>query len=354
MTVNRNFSAIAEPVLAWYDANKRDLPWRKTKDPYAIWISEIMLQQTRVAAVLPYYERWMRELPDVAALAAVDDEKLMKLWQGLGYYSRARNLKKAAAMIVSESGGRFPDTYDALLKLPGVGEYTAAAVASIAFSRPVSAVDGNLLRIAARVGDIREDILDGSVKKRMRAMLDAAVPADRPGEFNQAMMDLGATVCLPGGAPRCDVCPLAALCEARRLGVETELPVRKKKAKRRVEEMTVYLLLRDGEIALRRRSEEGLLAGLWEFPHVPGALDEGEAAKPLTDWQLTPRDWKKKIAAKHIFTHVEWHMTGYLLTVKGEGAEDFLWADRAELQRLAVPSAFKKYLAECMEALRCE
>lgn len=275
----------------------------------------------------------------------------MKLWQGLGYYSRARNLKKAAQTVVSQYGGQFPDTCEELLKLPGVGEYTAGAVASIAFSRQVSAVDGNLLRIAARVENIRENILDGKVKKQMRAMLDDAVPAHRPGEFNQAMMDLGATVCLPNGAPKCEVCPLAHLCEARRLGIQQELPVRAKKARRRTEEMTVYLMLRDGKVAVRKRGEDGLLAGLWEFPHSSGSLDDTQAAEPLHRWHLTPMDWKKKISAKHIFTHAEWHMTGYLLTVKGEGSDDFLWVDRAELEALAVPGAFKKYLAECMDAL---
>ena len=341
-------------LLAWYDRNKRDLPWRKTKDPYAVWISEIMLQQTRVAAVLPYYERWMRELPDVYALAAVEEERLMKLWQGLGYYSRARNLRKAAGMIVSEYGGQFPDTVEELLKLPGVGEYTAGAVASIAFGRKVSAVDGNLLRIAARMENVRGNILDGSVKKEIRAMLEEALPEDRPGEFNQAMMDLGATVCLPNGKPLCEICPIAGFCEARRLGIEQELPVREKKTARRREEMTVYLFLREGRVALRKRGEGGLLAGLWEFPHVSGYREDAAAGEPLEVWNLTATDWKKKIEAKHIFTHVEWHMIGYLLTVKGEGGEDFLWADRAELERLAVPAAFKKYLAECMDALECE
>ena len=352
--VQQALTHAAGPLLQWYDANKRDLPWRTTRDPYAVWISEIMLQQTRVAAVIPYYERWMRELPDVLALAGVDDERLMKLWQGLGYYSRARSLKKAAAMIITEYGGRFPDTYETLLTLPGVGEYTAAAVASIAFGQRVSAVDGNLLRVAARTGNIRENILDGKVKSAMRAALDEAVPADHPGEFNQAMMDLGATICLPNGVPRCEACPIAPFCEAQRLGVQTELPVREKKGKRRVEHMTVYLMLKDGKVALRKRGEGGLLSGLWEFPHVAGVLEEAEAGARLRDFQLTAVDWKKKIAAKHIFTHVEWHMTGYLLSVKGEGAASLHWADREELERLAVPSAFKKYLTECMEALRCE
>ena len=344
----------AEPLLAWYDENKRDLPWRRTDDPYALWVSEIMLQQTRVAAVLPYYERWMRERPNVAALAAVDEERLMKLWQGLGYYSRARNLRKAAGVIVSQYGGRFPGSSEELIKLPGVGEYTAAAVASIAFGERVSAVDGNLLRIAARVENIRENILDGKVKARMRRILDETVPSEHPGEFNQAMMDLGATVCLPNGKPLCGSCPLATFCEARRLGVQEELPVREKKAKRRVEEMTVYLLVREGKVALRKRSDEGLLAGLWEFPHVPGNLEDAEAGGPPEAWRLTPMDWRKKITAKHIFTHVEWRMTGYLLTVKGEGTDDLVWADRAALEKLAVPSAFKKYLVECMDALKCE
>ena len=346
-----NLKHCAPPLLAWYDENKRDLPWRKTRDPYGIWVSEIMLQQTRVAAVLPYYERWMRELPDVFALGAVDNERLMKLWQGLGYYSRAANLKKAAERIVSQYGGRFPDTYDDLIQLPGVGEYTAAAVASMAFDERVSAVDGNLMRIAARVENIRENILDARVKKQFRAMLDDAIPADRPGEFNQALMDLGAVICLPNGAPLCEACPLATLCEAHRLGVQRDLPVRTKKTARRIEKMTVYLLLRGEKVALRKRGDEGLLAGLWEFPNVSGERDDEQAWEPLNGWHLTPIDWKKKITAKHIFTHVEWHMTGYLLTVKGEGAEDFLWVDRAELDSLAVPGAFKKYLAECLDVL---
>ena len=346
-----DFSAIAAPLLRWYDENRRDLPWRKNTDPYRVWVSEIMLQQTRVAAVIPYYERWMTALPDVRALTAVEEEKLMKLWQGLGYYSRARNLKKAAQYIVDEREGWFPDTYEELLKLPGVGEYTAGAVASIAFSRKVSAVDGNVLRIAARLGNIRENVLDTQVKKKLRGALDAAVAEDRPGDFNQAMMDLGATVCLPNGKPLCEACPLAFLCKARELGNQQELPVRTKQAKRRVEEMTVYLMLRDGKVALRKRGSEGLLAGLWEFPHVTGSVEDNHADQALDKWGLTALDWKKKITAKHIFTHVEWHMTGYLVAVKGEGSADFVWADREKLSSLAVPGAFKKYYAECMEAL---
>lgn len=341
----KQLQLIARPLVEWYEENKRTLPWRGVKDPYRVWVSEIMLQQTRVAAVLPYYRRWMDELPTVEALAAVSEERLMKLWQGLGYYSRARNLQKAARMIVEELGGVFPETYEGLLRLPGVGDYTAGAVASIAFGQPVPAVDGNALRVAARVADIREDIMDPKVRRRFRALLEEAVPRDNPGQFNQAVMDLGATVCLPNGPPECARCPLAELCEANRLGIQGELPVRRGKAPRRVEELTVYLLLRDGTAALRQRPREGLLAGLWEFPHVSGTLEESEAGAPLADWGLTVVEWEKKIRAKHIFTHVEWHMTGYLLTVRGE-CPAFTWADREALEGLAVPSAFARYLEE--------
>ena len=342
--------AMAGPLLAWYDENKRDLPWRGAGDPYRVWVSEIMLQQTRVAAVMPYYQRWMEELPTVEALAAVDEERLMKLWQGLGYYSRARNLQRAARMIVEEYRGRFPDRYEDLLRLPGVGDYTAGAIASIAFSRPVPAVDGNVLRLAARVADIEEDIMDGRVRQMFRRLMEQAMPASRPGDFNQAMMDLGSAVCLPNSPPLCGQCPLAALCEANRLGRQGELPVRRKKAQRRREEMTVYLLLREGRVALRRREDRGLLAGLWEFPHVPGALAEDQAGGPVAAWGLTALDWRRKLEARHIFTHVEWHMTGYLLTVSGD-CPALTWADQEALDAMAVPSAFGKFLDQATEYL---
>ena len=341
---------MAGPLLAWYGENKRTLPWRGTRDPYQVWVSEVMLQQTRVAAVIPYYQRWMEELPTVQALAETNSERLMKLWQGLGYYSRARNLQKAARTLVSDYQGRFPESLRELLRLPGVGEYTAGAIASIAFGLPVPAVDGNVLRVTARVAAVRENILDPAVRKKFQRWMEEAVSQEHPGEYNQALMDLGATVCLPNGAPDCGRCPLASICEANRLGIQDALPVRAQKPSRRTEELTVYLLLRDGKIALRRRPDQGLLAGLWEFPHVSGVLEEEEAAVPVGSWGLAPLDWRKKIEAKHIFTHVEWRMTGYLLAVKGNCA-DFLWADREELDRLAVPSAFAKYLAEAREIL---
>lgn len=345
-----DLTGITGPLLGWYDVNQRTLPWRGTRDPYKVLVSEIMLQQTRVAAVLPYYQRWMEELPSVDALANVEEERLMKLWQGLGYYSRARNLRKAAGMIIESFGGRFPEEYADILKLPGVGEYTAGAVASIAFGQAVPAVDGNVLRVAARVAGDDGDILRPEVRRRFRELVGAVMPPDRPGEFNQAMMDLGAMVCLPNGTPVCRRCPLAEQCEADRLGLQEVLPVRRKKAARRVEELTVFLLLRNGRTAVRRRADRGLLAGLWEFPHVPGALDEEAAGKAIENWGLTAVEWRKKLTAKHIFTHVEWNMTGYLLETAGDG-RGLVWADRAELEELAVPSAFARFLDEIWRVL---
>ena len=342
--------AVTGRLLDWYSTHRRDLPWRESADPYRVWVSEIMLQQTRVAAVLPYYRRWMEALPDVAALAAVEEDRLMKLWEGLGYYSRARNLQRAAKVVMENHGGRFPDTFEGLRALPGIGDYTAGAVASIAFHRPVPAVDGNVLRITARLAALGEDILSPGGRRLFTDMVAELVPPDRPGDFNQALMDLGATVCLPNGQPDCGACPLAALCAAHAAGRETDFPVKRKKQTRRREEMTVYLLLREGRIALRRREARGLLAGLWEFPHIPGTLTEEEAAGPLDRWGLTPLQWRQRITARHIFTHVEWHMTGYLLEVRGTGA-DFTWADPAALETLAVPSAFAKYLEAAKAAL---
>lgn len=336
--------ALTPPLLAWYDRSGRMLPWRSVVTPYRTWVSEIMLQQTRVSAVIPYFERFMTELPDIAALADVPEERLLKLWEGLGYYSRARNLQKAAKIVVSDFGGALPQSYHALLSLPGIGEYTAAAIASINFGEPVAAVDGNLLRVAARVSGCGEDIMDAKVRRLFRQRLDAAIDANRPGAYNQAMMDLGATVCLPNGAPRCDICPARTVCEAYKNGLTEVLPVRAKKKSRRVEERTVLLLFRDGTIALRKRPDTGLLASLWEFPSVPGSLDEAGAALALAQLGLRAQQLEPAGSAKHIFTHIEWDMKGYFAAVTGENSELF-WADASAFDALALPTAFKKYTA---------
>ena len=346
MTTENLPKEFTAPLLAWYRANARDLPWRHTCDPYRIWVSEIMLQQTRVAAVLGYYARFLEAFPTVEALAEADEERLMKLWEGLGYYSRARNLQKAAKQIVEQGG--FPKTYASLLALPGIGDYTASAIAAAAFGLREAAVDGNVLRVVTRITDCHEDILDAKVKREIRAQLQTVMP-EREEDiriFCQATMELGATVCVPNGAPKCDVCPVRELCLGRERGTAEVLPVKKAKKARKVEEMTVFLLMRDGKVALRKRGETGLLAGLWEFPHVAGTLSEETAPEAIAAWGLKSGEWKNKLTAKHIFTHVEWHMTGYTLEVSGEDTEGFVWVDAEGLREHAVPSAFARYYEE--------
>ena len=350
-TTENLLRALPESLLGWYRENARDLPWRHTEDPYRIWVSEIMLQQTRVAAVLGYYARFLAVFPTVEALAEADEERLMKLWEGLGYYSRARNLQKAAKEITVLGG--FPDTYDGLLALPGVGDYTASAIAAAAFGRREPAVDGNVLRVMTRLTDCHDDISDPKTKRAVRAALAEVMP-EEPADiriFNQAMMELGATVCGPNTAPRCDDCPVSGLCLGRQRGTAEILPVKKAKKERRVEEKTVLLLMRDGKIALRKRPKTGLLAGLWEFPNVEGTLDETAAGAAVEAMGLSVIDWQSRLTAKHIFTHVEWRMTGYTLTVRGDGPAELEWVDAAGLAARSVPSAFARYYEEAKREL---
>lgn len=351
VTTEYVLSRLPEPLLAWYRENARDLPWRKTRDPYRIWVSEIMLQQTRVAAVLGYYARFLEAFPSVERLAAAPEERLMKLWEGLGYYSRARNLQKAARLVAER--GAFPDTYEGLLALPGVGDYTASAIASAAFGRAEAAVDGNVLRVVTRITDCHDDILDPKVKRTVREQVQAVMPerAEDIRVFNQATMELGATVCVPNGPPKCAECPVRDFCLGRLRGTAETLPVKAPKKARRVEEKTVFLLHRDGRVALQKRPATGLLAGLWEFPNVEGALDEKHAPAQVAAWGLEPKAWRNKLAAKHIFTHVEWRMTGYTLEVSGDGPAEFAWVDAEELEEHAVPSAFARYYAEAREQM---
>lgn len=320
------------PLLAWYRENRRDLPWRRDPTPYHVLVSEIMLQQTRVAAVLGYYARFLAALPTVEDLAAVEEERLMKLWQGLGYYNRARNLRRAAVQVVEEHGGVFPDTCEGLLGLSGVGEYTAGAIASIAFGRAVPAVDGNVLRVAARLTGDSSDITRPDTRRGVAAALRAVMPVDAPGDFNQALMELGATVCLPNGVPLCPACPAREFCAARLTGRTAELPVKSAKKERRVEEREFWLLFHGGRVALRRRGERGLLAGLWEYPNTL----RGEPC---------PVECRAEYvcAGKHIFTHIEWHWRAYAAQLPGdELPPGWVWAGRGELAgRYALPNAFQ-------------
>ena len=354
MTTKTELQQLPQPLLAWYRANARVLPWRQTRDPYPIWVSEIMLQQTRVAAVLGYYDHFLAAFPTVEDLANAPEEQLMKLWEGLGYYSRARNLQKAAKQVAE--AGAFPQTYEGRLALPGIGDYTASAVASAAFGLREAAVDGNVLRVVTRITDCHGDITDPKVKSRIRARVQAILPeaAEEMRVFNQAMMELGATVCVPNGAPKCELCPAVEFCRARLCGTAERLPVKQPKKSRRREEMTVFLCMRDGKVALRKRADTGLLAGLWEFPHVEGKLEEDAAGAAVDGFGLQAKAWKNQLAAKHIFTHVEWHMTGYTLEVSGPGTPDLVWMDEAALTAHAVPSAFARYYEEALRCLKEE
>ena len=328
------------PLLMWYRENARGLPWRGDPSPYHIWVSEIMLQQTRVAAVLEYYRRFLEAAPTVADLAALPPDVLMKLWQGLGYYSRARNLRKAAIQIMERHGGIFPNTYEDIRALAGVGDYTAGAVASIAFCLPVPAVDGNVLRVTARITGDSGDISTPAMKKRVTQALAEVIPLDAPGDFNQALMELGATVCLPNGAPLCETCPAAAFCRAFQEGRTGELPVKAAKKARRVEARTVYLLFYQNAVALRRRPDRGLLAGLWEYPNELASESGG-----LRQWGLSAPVLERAGTGKHIFTHIEWRMTALTGELAGpELPEGWVWADRNALRDVyAVPNAFQSF-----------
>ncbi len=353
----KNFDSqtLARTLTAWYSTHWRELPWRQEPTAYRVWISEIMLQQTRIEAVLPYFARFMAAIPDIESLAAVSEDKLLKLWEGLGYYSRARNLQKAAKVIVSEYDGELPADYDKLLSLPGIGAYTAGAIASIAFSVPVPAVDGNVMRVLARLTGDATDVLSTAGKKRFTDLAWELVPEEAPGRFNQALMELGETVCLPNTMPRCEVCPWAAYCVANKKSRQTALPVRSKKKPRRMEQRHVAVIITDetpARVVLHRREITGLLAGLWELPNT---LVE-EAALPL-ELQQACTPIAALSAAKHIFSHVEWRMTATHYRLSGQVAlpPDYTLATLEELQaHFALPSAFRAYTSVLPQLLKGE
>jgi len=346
--------AIKEPLLAWYPTVARVLPWREEPTPYRVWISEIMLQQTRVAAVLPYFERFLKTLPDIAALAACPDDELMKLWQGLGYYSRARNLKKAAQVIVAEYGGVMPLAFETLLKLPGIGRYTAGAISSIAGHHPAPAVDGNVLRVVTRLtlfdGDVLKDVTKRAVEDALRPIYEEGPVS---ATLNQALMELGATVCVPNGAPHCETtCPLAAICLARKEDCTTDFPKKAAKKARRIEQMTVLRLIDEetGRLALRQRPKKGLLAGLYELPHMPGHPQAADVRRALSDAGYPVHHVRHLAPARHVFSHVEWDMIAYEVTLApatgvSEHGDALLWATPAELSSTySIPSAFQYFL----------
>lgn len=335
----------AAPLLAWFDRNKRILPFRQNKTPYRVWVSEIMLQQTRVSAALPYYERFMAELPDVRALADCEPDRLAKLWEGLGYYSRARNLQKAARIIVDEYGGELPADAALLRKLPGIGDYTAGAIASLAFGLPEPAVDGNVLRVWSRLSNDASDVTLPETKRRMTAEVRAAQPQDRPGDFNEALMELGALVCIPNGAPLCGECPLQSRCEGYKAGTAPGLPVKPAKKPRRTEDWTLGVVLFEDGVLLEKRPDTGLLAGLWQPAMFPGTLGAEEIEKRLGAQGVVAHAERALKPARHIFSHVEWHMTGYLLRAE-RFSPPYEPTTRAQLEsERALPGAFKSVRA---------
>ncbi len=344
-TVVKNFT---EALLQYYNKEKRELPWRQDTNPYHVWISEIMLQQTRVEAVKSYYQRFIEALPDVEALAEVDEERLLKLWEGLGYYSRARNLQKAARIVAEEYGGVIPGTREELLRLPGIGSYTAGAIASISYGGAVPAVDGNVLRVLSRVFADGRDIGMPRVKKDYEALLGTSMSREYPGEFNQAMMEVGAMVCVPNGQPRCESCPLSSFCEALRSGTWNRYPYKEPRKPRTVEERTVLILRDEKLIAIVKRPVKGFLAGMYEFPVMEGYATKQEVLSDLKEKGIRAVRIQPLEDAVHIFTHREWHMKAYLIRVDELEAytppPGWLFVDAADTREIyPIPSAYAKY-----------
>ena len=344
---------IIEPLLDWFESHARTLPWREDPSPYRVWVSEIMLQQTRVEAVKPYFERFLKALPDVKSLAECEEETLLKLWEGLGYYNRVRNMQAAARTILEEYGGQIPADYEALLKLKGIGHYTAGAIASIAYQIPVPAVDGNVLRVISRVSGDSSDIMKQSVRTAMEEALRNYMPRERPGAFNQALMELGATVCVPNGAPFCQECPWETFCCAHIDQSWDRIPVKSKAKPRKVEKRTVFVIRAGEQVALNKRPDKGLLAGLYEFPNQEGHLTEDEALEWVKSCGISPIRIQPLAKAKHIFSHVEWQMIGYAVRVdelshpvdgRPEQADEFLFVEiRDTEERYPIPAAFSAY-----------
>ncbi|MBQ8093726.1 MAG: A/G-specific adenine glycosylase [Clostridia bacterium] len=340
----------ARSVIDWYDKGHRDFPRRKTRDPYRIWVSEIMLQQTRAETVISYYNRFMELFPDIYHLADAEEQTLLKAWEGLGYYSRARNLQKCARLVCEKYEGHMPDTYDELLKLPGIGPYTAGAVASIAFGQRCAAVDGNVLRVMARVCQVDRDIRHMDTQQQIRLLTEAVLPDTDCDRFSNAMMELGACVCTPK-KPRCSVCPVVHLCGAYREKLQDQLPVRSKDKEKKQEYREILLLYLDDTVLVMRQGE-GLLEGLYTFPNLSGWSEDG----------LSRQQWLKENGivaqyagcageAQHVFTHIVWNMRIYEYQVSQAEHGEYLWANREQLGALPMATAIKKARQICLARL---
>ncbi len=339
----KNIHLLPTLLLPWFSENARVLPWRQDKNPYHVWISEIMLQQTRTEAVRNYYSRFLDALPTVKCLAEAEEETVLKLWEGLGYYSRARNLIKAAQKIMADFSGEFPRLYKDILSLPGIGEYTAGAISSICFGSPTPAVDGNVLRVFARLSADETSIDLPKVKKDVNVSLAAIYPEGHCGDFTQSLMELGATVCIPK-SPRCIACPLSEICEGYKKGIAATLPKRTPKNARTLSEKTVFYFYKGNSIALKKRDKKGLLAGLWELPNTEGKLSVSDAVRLAEDWGLAPDAPVRSVERVHIFTHAEWHMRCYYIPCK-KMPSAFIWAMEEDMKSaFPLPTAFRIFL----------
>ena len=345
METNFDIRQLPELLLPWYYDNRRDLPWRQDREAYHVWVSEIMLQQTRVEAVKGYYARFLDALPTVEALAQCPDEVLHKLWEGLGYYSRVRNLKKAAQIILEQHDGDFPNSHSQILALPGIGDYTAGAICSICFDQPTPAVDGNVLRVFSRLNDDPSPIDLPATKKFVTTALSEIYPAEA-GAFTQALMELGATVCGPNKAPACGSCPCKEICLGYARGSAASLPVKSPKKEKRPEDRTVFIFSCDGKYALEKRPDQGLLAGLWQFPNVSGKLTTVQALEQAVGMGVVPREILREVERKHVFTHIQWNMKGiYLETAEPSG--NFQWFTENQIaENAALPTAFRQFWEE--------
>ena len=333
-----------QKILTWYISHRREMPWREDPTPYRIWISEIMLQQTRVDTVIPYFNNFMEKYPTIESLANSDEDELMKYWEGLGYYSRIRNIRETALNIVSNYNGEIPETFDELLKLKGIGEYTAGAIASEAFGQIVPAVDGNVFRVFARLTAKEDDLRDLKFQKRLKEAVTSVLPESQIGDFNQGLIELGALICIPKGSPKCGLCPVKDLCLSNKFNLQDKIPVKSKAKQRTVQEKTVFILQFQDKFAVRKRDDQNLLAGLFEIPNVEGFYTIDEAKIIVEEMGLAVSGIHMIKDRKVIFTHIEWILQGYYVHVENENEQYIFETKENLIQKYTLATAFREYL----------
>ena len=347
-----DINELQHALISWFEKNHRQMPWRETINPYYTWISEVMLQQTRVDTVIPYFLRFIDKFPTVKQLAKADEEEVLRLWAGLGYYSRAKNIHRGAKLICEVYDGKIPENQKELLKIPGIGSYTAGAILSIAYGKPAAAVDGNVMRVFSRLFLVYADISEGSTKKEMEKLGEAVVSANNPSAFNQGLMELGALICTPN-SPKCSSCPLSFICRARRAGVQESLPVKKKKEAVKSVNMELGLLQKGDKVLLTKRPPEGLLANLWALPAVEGTAD-GNAGRSIVmelqeSYGIETSDPEPVVEKSHVFTHMKWNMQLFrlkLLSMSDIDYPEIQWVSLKEIDQYAIPTAFLKVIKE--------